>query len=409
MKNVISYILLGTVLVFCILQFNKYETDDHQRQLWKEDFDYIINKIEEVHPNPYRVNDRNYIENEFNKLVTRSTCLTNEEIYFEVSRIIALYKDGHTSILWHELNSEFFYPIYCSVIDDKVYVTSSIKKYEDILYNQVISINGKNINDVIRKISAYINAENENFVELCTERMMFNKAILQHIGVIGENDDLILELMNNRKVSFVTIEDMKSGEIAVQYILERDLSGVVGTDNYRFKYYKDERILYFKYRKCFDDEIMPFDIFEEKFWAMIADYEVDKIIVDISYNLGGDPELIKSMFNDLALSEYNSNDRLFVVIGKGNYSAATQLAAMFKRLTGAELIGSPTGGSTKMTFDVVEFITPNHNIGFNVATREFEVIPNSTEMFIRPDVEIPFTIEHYKEGIDPYLEYVKSR
>lgn len=82
---------------------------------------------------------------------------------------------------------------------------------------------------------------------------------------------------------------------------------------------------------------------------------------------------------------------------------------MFKRLTGAELIGSPTGGSTKMTFDVVEFITPNHNIGFNVATREFEVIPNSTEMFIRPDVEIPFTIEHYKEGIDPYLEYVKSR
>lgn len=400
------------LLLFCITQFeiNQAEIREYERSLWEEDFEYIIDEIEENHPFPYRVVTREEIEMAFDDLLIHTDELSDEEVAFQVGRVVALYNDGHTLLSHEHTQSKQFYPIHCQIINGEFYIVNGVDEYRDIFYKKVISMNDILVENIMEDLSIHISAENIYFKEAGVEWRVFNHRVLKYLGVVEEGEDLTLELDGDKGIESRVIKTMLYDEIGKIYD-ERYESGpdIIGVRNYFYQYDADSKILTFTYNICYDHKKLPFVAFNNQLWDFVEENKVDKIIIDVSRNTGGYDETFTPFLNRLYKSDFNEPNKIFVVIGNRNYSAGTMVVSRLKMWHRAQLIGEPTGGVPVMTYDAVECITPSKGVSVLIATDSFVAYPNHDEDAIYPDTEIIKTIEDYKQDVNPYLEYVKKQ
>ncbi len=400
------------LLFFCIATFEKNQAEIRaiERELWSEDFEYLVEQIEELHPNPYRVTSREILEAEFNKLVPMTDKLTEDEIAFEVGRIIALISDGHTLLGSQYGITDTFYPTFCQIIDKKLYIVDGVEEYEDIFYSEVLSFNGIATNEIVERLSKYMSAENKYLKESNVEWRIFNPRVLNYLDVVKDDYKLELELRNEDLIYSREVDVMSYWAIGNYYDERMSWVNSFGVRrSYFYEYIPESNIMIVYYRTCYDDETLSFEEFTSKLWDEVEKYKVDKIIVDVSTNTGGYDETFDPLFYKLFYSEYNEPGKLFVVIGNRTYSAGTTTATRMRKWLNAELIGEPTGGSPTMHYLQESCITPNKGIEIYIATGTFYAEKNSKAEAIIPDVHIEKSIDDYINGINPYLEYVENR
>jgi len=402
---------MALLLIFCISEFEKYEENNMriEHSKWREDFAYIVSQIEEFHPRAFHNITKEDLQNELETLVVETYELTDYDVAFELNRIIAMLGDGHTYVSYKYIYSEDWYPVLFVIIDGKAYIRDAYKEYDDVLYKEVIEFNGHDASDVISKLSEYISGENEYIVESYVESRLSNPMILRYLDIVSEKGKLELTINDDDKISRRSVEKVPYSEVYTYFDEKRFIGNRSGVNNYSYEYFPDADTMMFYYNVCFEDDELPMETFNDEFWDQVRDKKVDKIIVNLSGNAGGYPEVINPFFKKLYKSDFNKKEKLFVLIGNRNYSAGTMAASRFKTTTEAILIGEPTGGTPVMCFDTVECITPNKGIELYVATDTFVAHYDVSHNTIMPDVYIQKTIEDYRNNINPFLEYVQTR
>ncbi|MCL1936742.1 MAG: stalk domain-containing protein [Defluviitaleaceae bacterium] len=167
---------------------------------------------------------------------------------------------------------------------------------------------------------------------------------------------------------------------------------------------------------------------------VIAENDVQAIVVDARNNGGGDPAAFIDMFK--TLSQSVDEGRLFYFINGYSYSA-TSIATRIISQMGAVIVGEPLGqnaifygiasdGADSPYFPYVTLTNSNLTIripnvvahiesetfGFEVygltgqASDYIENSPNFEFYTIRPDVQVIHTIEHWANNEDPVLNHV---
>ena len=103
----------------------------------------------------------------------------------------------------------------------------------------------------------------------------------------------------------------------------------------------------------------------------------------------------------------NRPDKLFVATNMYTFSSAVQGAAFLGEKTNATLIGEPPAERPNHFGEVNAFGLPNSGLTVFHSTKFMRMVEgNPKELHI--DRPIPLRFEHFREGKDPVLDYVRA-
>jgi hypothetical protein len=148
------------------------------------------------------------------------------------------------------------------------------------------------------------------------------------------------------------------------------------------------------------DSILAF--VREAFVAMEAP-AIERVILDVRRNDGGDNRLGEGLRKHLERSRFNRPGGLYVLIGPHTFSAAQNLTSRIERETWAVFVGEPSGGAPNHEGDA----RPFQGDGFSayVSTLPwFDSDPYDKRIWTMPDVMVPLQFADWTAGRDRAME-----
>jgi C-terminal processing protease CtpA/Prc len=159
------------------------------------------------------------------------------------------------------------------------------------------------------------------------------------------------------------------------------------------------------YLRCTDIRSVPSGL-TGAFRDGAAQPDVDRVVVDLRQNPGGDNHEYPPMLSILEEWSAAHPGRLFVITDRVTFSAASNFATELEQRTDATFIGEAMGGGLNFWDDVtwIDLDALPIPMRVGVSTRYWEMsVPDDPRLTIEPDIAVPVTAEDYFDDLDPAL------
>jgi hypothetical protein len=179
---------------------------------------------------------------------------------------------------------------------------------------------------------------------------------------------------------------------------------------YWFEYLPAEAGVYFQFNGVGDQPLEPIAMFCERLFTFIDNHQVSKLVIDLRWNGGGNTYLAQPLLHRLiGCTKINRRGCLYVIIGRGTFSAAQNTATAIERETNAIFVGEPSGSRPNFVGETIPFMLPYSKALVNVADLYWQTSwPMDHRPWIAPELYAPPTFETYSQNRDPALEAVLS-
>lgn len=439
----------------------------------KADLDFMFQTLTAVHPNLYAYTKDSVIQRERGVIEQRlNRPMTRLEFYREIAPLVALLKDGHTSVIgpdeeWNEFQEQggLLFPFDLDVQTDHTCIKVNYSNDTSIAPGmELLAINGKPMQEIVSELTKYISAE-----RLVTKYEYLENRFRFWLWLIYQGEgpfDLGIRtsggLLDTIKVRGITLEDFKA----------------------KLNQPKKEKPAYYSYRcipeikaglidfRSFWDYNQFKEFLEKTFVQMKAD-GAENLIIDIRQNPGGNStlgDLLLTYLTDKPFCQYSQMDikvskqikryyrqflrwyirwlpfqwfhpwirkiwstpegdivifkeepkkhktnkllfdgDIYVLISSYTFSSATDFAATIKDFQIGTLIGEETGGLATSYGDIYFFDLPNTHISVGVSHKRF-VRPSGKDdgRGVLPDYEVSQTQEGPAKSKDAVLEFTKQ-
>src|SRR5262249_6945988 len=159
---------------------------------------------------------------------------------------------------------------------------------------------------------------------------------------------------------------------------------------------------YVQYNLCRNDPALAFSAFSQNLFAFADAHAVDRVVIDLRFNPGGDSSVVNPLLNGLR-ARSALRGHVVVLIGAGTASSA-QDAAIALRNLGARLIGEPTRQTPNGYGEVRPLTLPNSAITIQYSTKYFRMIANDHSSALEPDLQVPAALSDLLAGRDAALD-----
>ncbi|MFL0248337.1 hypothetical protein [Candidatus Clostridium stratigraminis] len=424
-------IALVVVLTGCNSHYKKVTSEKYSSNIstkqWIEDIDYLSKNLPKVHKSLYHSIKKEDFNKEIQSLKNDVPKLKDYEIKCRLSQIVASIGDAHTSLNLGFNNSNT-YPLVLRWYNEDLRIVAADKEHKDILGKKLVSINSVAIDEIIKKVNSLISHENDQWLKVMNVQYVLMPDVLKLLGVTSDEKLEFTLKDDDNKISKIelfpktlttdntirVIDDMPVKPLMLQYNVN-DLTERL----YWYKYIAEDKILYFQYNQCIDKDVAQrygykdyknypvFQKFTEGLLNEITDKNIDKFVVDLRNNTGGDSRLMTEFVNKIAGID-KLKGKIYVIIGRETFSSGLMAAVDLMNNTKAAFYGEPSGGNVNGFGDIKNLVLPNSKLQLSYSTKYFSLSDKFNENFI-PDVMVEQNFNDYKQGIDDVYEAIKSR
>ena len=284
---------------------------------------------------------------------------------------------------------------------------------------------GKTVSEIVETIRGVSSEDNKLWVRQIAPYRMRHLPLLHAAGAIPHPDKVELELrgLDGKERTVILATDATKPNIwnikpnPPEWI---NLSQTLGTPiplylknastPYWFEYLPESKTVYFQFNSVRNDQKEPLAAFAERLFKFINEKEVEKLVVDMRWNNGGNTGLLPPLLQGVIRSDkINKRGKLFVIIGRRTYSAAQNAATYFERDTNAIFVGEATGSSPNFVGEEDPFILPYSKIMANVSHLYWQSsYPQDQRTWIAPQIYVPPTFAAYRRNGDAALEAILS-
>ncbi|MEN8788125.1 MAG: tetratricopeptide repeat protein, partial [Flavobacteriaceae bacterium] len=344
------------------------------------------------------------------------------EILIGFARIASAFEYGHTSFgLRQDRVPLHRLPIVLYQFDDGVYITGALKNNEDLVGARLISIEGMPIEEVQKKVRAVVPAENDQFVKAYGVNYPTIPEILHAQGVINELKlELSLELEKDgtrfeKSVKAAAWEDIPRHYGMVipgkKWVGVRDVSETpLYLKNlekiYYYEYLPEHKTLYVRQSQIQDQEGEDIPTFYKKVFDYIDNHDVEKLVLDVRLNGGGNNYKNKPVITGIIANEkINQTGKFMVIIGRRTFSACMNLVNELDTYTNAIFVGEPTGENVNFYGDNRPVTMPNSGLNAFLSFAWWQDKPQwENKDWLAPHIATGMTFEQYRTNQDPALE-----
>jgi hypothetical protein len=177
---------------------------------------------------------------------------------------------------------------------------------------------------------------------------------------------------------------------------------------YRTAYQEGEQLLYIQYNSCREMEDYPFRDFTKDVVQRLESAPVEKLVIDLRFNGGGDSRVFRPLLRRLARDYRRGRDyELFVIIGRNTYSSAILNAVDLRKKAGAVLVGEPTAGKPNHYGEIKRMKLPHSGLLLSYSTKYFEIIDEDIHT-LEPDVRAIWNFKDFSEWRDGVMEVIRE-
>ena len=384
---------------------------------WQQDLQLLASQLPLLHVNPFTKITKQQFDDAVAELDADIPNLQDHEIVTRMMQIVASIGDAHTSLNTNGSRLRFrTYPIQTYWFTDGLFVTSIASAYTAALGKSLIQVGTTDINEVNSKVSTVISHENDQWVKAQAPARIASPETLQALRVLPDlqTGTLVVRDSNgqalpvninsvfaNQTINWVSLPD--PDQVATPlYRQHPEL-------NYWFDYIDSAHTLYFQYNVCQNRTDLPFNQFLQQLQNFSATHQIDKFVVDLRNNTGGDSSILQPLINGLASDpNINRSDRLFVIVGRLTISSGLLNAIDLRQRTHATFVGEATGGKPNHFGEVGSFRLPNSQLSVSYAKRFFNTVAGDPSSLF-PDTNIELSSADFFAGRDPVLQNILNR
>ncbi|HMC00327.1 MAG TPA: hypothetical protein VKN14_04720, partial [Flavobacteriaceae bacterium] len=346
---------------------------------------------------------------------------TNQEVLFELEKVIATINDGHTGLFLPFNNSlkHEYIPLSLLSLDNALVVKNTIDKRKELIGLKLKSIDGIEIGQLYSLIKKFILHENKYGQKNLFSEYAVNADLLKFVGVpiisnsvkcLFENPkgkEITAELTFIPKSEYMLLQDNVLFATSV-----KDKPLWLNTDLGKYWSEKVNDLFYIQLNSSDiqNKDRDKIESFSKQIIKYAASDSITSIVLDLRMNSGGSITNTSSLFRAfVTIDQIYPNKKLFVLIGNKTFSAASVLATLINRETNAIFIGSPTGGKPNLVGDIGRIQLPNRKI--TVRYSRLHIKPSEAwdaRPAIFPDFRAPITYKNFNESIDPAITIINN-
>ena len=368
---------------------------------WHDDLRFLAQELARKHANAFNHTSRA----DFDRLVAVVDQSINDSDWIDIpvnfSKLTAAVGDAHTYVQLP--SSKARYPLRLYWFGHDLRVIRATAPAEGALGLRLQAINGIALPELTSRLKQ-ISPRNENdwyFMEV-SPFWLIKPEVLHALGIASEREHARFSFLRDEgEIIELTLapvaEEARKWREAYDspppYLEHQtDPFWVANLSGGKVIYviFNSYDWLFFRARKLFRD---------------LDQHPDSKLVIDLRNNRGGDYHvghwsLIKPILRRPSL---NRKDRLFVVTGRGTFSAAMNNAAQFHVETNATLVGEPPGEVPNGYQEKRAFYLPNSHLQINYSARYYRFLPDDPRALI-PDESVDPNWDDYRAGIDPVLK-----
>ena len=419
--TVLCTLLISTLIAAQSSQSGSATLSSVEVAKWREDLRHLAQEMPKHHGNLFHAMTREEFDGAIKRLDERIPGLGRHQVIVEMARIVAGVKDGHTSLsLVPPHGGAPFkvgfreYPLRFYLYPDGLFVQSATSDHGGIVGARVVKIGETSSEEAFKAVSEIVSRDNEMTLKDRVPELLRVPEVLHALGLIRNMEKATFTIESKGAQTILELSPMTASH-DIKWVDARDpvtTSPLWLKDphnNYWFDYMADSRTVYFQYNAVvnkFEGESL--NSFSKKLFAFIEGHAIDRLIIDMRMNSGGNGVLSWPLIYGIIRSDkINQKGKLFTIIGRHTFSAGSMTAAWFGKHTNTTFVGEPTGGGINVFGDHVSIVMPNSGIAVMVAPHYFQnTYPWDKRPWIAPQIAAELSLEDYKRNNDPALKAI---
>lgn len=392
------------------------------KQQWQEDLRFLQKTIHNDYPFLFKKITKDTFDAKVEALNKEIPNLQEHEIIVGLGRLVSSFKYGHTVLGFRHHPNFHQFPFNLYHFNDGVYVQGVHKDYKDALGAKVIAIGDMTIEEALKAVYPVVPSENDQFFKAYGVMYLSSPEVLHAQKVIKELSESVELTLEKDGKSFKQIFKVlpNNGRAPVEYSLiqqNEDWLDARNQDNvphylkhldkiYYYEYLPEQKTVYVRQSQVQDDPSEDIPTFYNKVFDFIDNNDVEKLIIDVRLNGGGNNYKNKPVITGIIKSEkINKVGHLFVIIGRRTFSACQNLVNEMSNYTNAIFIGEPTSENINFYGDNNRVELPNSKISAYLSFAWWQDKPQwEGADWLAPHIAVDMSFEEYKTNKDPVLE-----
>lgn len=383
---------------------------------WANDIDHLQRHLVRHYGRAPSAVDPRVLGDSFDDLNTRLPELSGMQVVMELSRILALLHDGHTSVALYDPPLALRrIPIFFYFYGNDLRINFADRSFSHLVGAKVERIAGHTPAELIAKLSPYIARDNDQEILHYLPQLLATPAVLHAVGLISSAEVIPLEVVRaDGESASVVVAPLSTGKTA-DMVFARPMGDATplyaraSDRHYWFRALPDRQAVYVKLNVTNNDRSGPSIRDTAKaIEQAVARGTWHKLVFDLRHNTGGNFHRADP-FVELArrFSAAQPDRRVYAIVSRHTFSAALVTAMRLHAEAGARIVGETPRGRPNFTYNRETIGLPNSGIAIEY-TDEFrmvvEAFGSTTEIPL--DMQTLQTLEDYRSGSDPVLERI---
>jgi tetratricopeptide (TPR) repeat protein len=384
---------------------------------WRADLSYLVSEIQRLSPDhrdkPLPASTRALVDS----LDTDIPTLSDQQIFTRLSEVVGSLHQNHT-MFWGapppdapgaKARVETSYlPVQLYAFPDGIYVVGANAPQAGLIGSRVEAVGGTPIAEVMKHIEATVSYGSAAELAWTAPRRLSTVQLLQGLGYAkaGQPVELSLTKAGHRQKAQLMPVDQPTGHklgpppgvTAPSYLSRND-------DPQWFQPLADKRGLYVQFSQVMDGKDESLADFSRTLRTALDNPLIDSVIVDMRLNNGGNSFLYPELVRTLVAFSTRPGKQVYVLIGRGVYSAAGNFATDLERFANPIFVGEPTGNMGNQEGDEGSVTLPYSGLTATIAAVKWQLShPWDARRTIVPQLPVALTAADYFAGRDPVLD-----
>lgn len=399
---------------------------------WRQDLHFLKHIIHQKYPNLFHKVTAEQFDAAVAILDKNLPNLKGYEVVAEMSKIVAMFRIGHTNLALTTMHQHLprasgqdmvfsRIPVQFYWFSDGMYIKAAHKQYAQAVGGKVLKIGKLETAKALEIIRPYTVYENEKGYEANAPFYLSLPEMLKATGISDDLDNISVVYSKNgreEKVVFaksdvlipfnptgltVPTDWVDAAPATILPLWQREPT------EYRFiEFLKDSKTLYVRHSVTLNDGDKTIETFFKNVLDFIDKNEVEKLILDVRMNGGGNNYLNKPIITSLiAARKINQKGKFYCIIGRRTFSACQNLVNELEKYTEVTFVGEPTSENVNFYGDTRTETLPNSKMPLSLSWMWWQNHdPRDKRNWTPPHLAVDMSFADYQKGIDPVMNVI---
>lgn len=392
------------------------QPDLTREEAWVQDLSYLEKRINELLYTPNKAISKADLSKEIQVIKANIATLSDEQIVVKIMEVFGSLGSGHNMILPTSPNKGALkkLPVQFYQFNDGLFIVDAEENFEKWIGYKVDLIGKTPIADALQKTNTVNARDNDMQILWLGPYYLGLPDILKGLGIIEDENLVNLTLSDTKGEVEKVIMNPVPWSFTGLPVLPK-----LKTDNQPLFLSKTEDYYWSKALPGHQAMYVQFNLVQQKNELSLLDFNLklreeitqnnsQNLILDLRFNSGGNGAIVPPMLKTLIEFEVmNPDGKIFVLMGRGTFSAAQNLLTAITNFTNAILVGEPSGSGPTFIGESGWFKLPYSGL-MGIVASQFHQSSSAEDQrkWIAPHIPAAISSTDYFTGDDKALNSI---